>query len=156
MLNGRWLPHPLVESSHVYAGSSASAPIVDRVRFSSFPSLDCGLRLCPSFVQDWESDFSPILELCNVAIVFIVSLGCRFTLVLGCFLVAKDADVFWGLLLSCFDHSRAKNNSGAWFDLNCVSPFVWGCHPVVFAFFTELWAICFDAVCSGWSSDYWQ
>ena len=83
------------------------------------------------FSQDWESDFPPVLRLWKVSIVFIVSLGYRFTLVLGCFLVAKVEDVFWGLLLSCFGHARAKNNSRVWLDLNCVSPIVWDCHPVV-------------------------
>ena len=28
----------------------------------------------------------------------------------------------FGLLLSCFGHARAKNNSGVWLDLSCVSP----------------------------------
>ena len=104
----------------------------------------------------WDFCFSPVLGLCNIAIVFIVSLGCRFTLFLGCFLVSEATDVFWGLFLSFFCHSRAKNNSRVWFDLNYVSPFVWGCHPVVFAFFTEMWAVCFTAACSGWSLDYWE
>ena len=90
--------------------------------------------LCPR----WDFGFSPVLRLCKVSIVFIVSLGCRFTLFLGCFLVAEAADVFWGLLLSFFGYARAKNNSGVWLDLNCASLFVWNCRPVVFAFFTEL------------------
>ena len=59
----------------------------------------------------------------------------------------------FGLLLSCFGHARAKNNSRVWLDLSCVSPFVWGCHPVVYAFFTELWMGCFAVVGSGWSLD---
>ena len=28
-------------------------------------------------------------------------------------------------------------------ELICVHLFVWGCHPVVFIFFTELWTACF-------------
>ena len=58
-----------------------------------------------------------------------MSLGCRFTLVLGRFLVAEAADVLWGLLLSCFGHARAKNNSEALFDLNFVSTFGLGLSP---------------------------
>ena len=65
-------------------------------------------------------------------------LGYQFTLLLGFFLVAKAADILWVLLLSCFGHARAKNNSGVWLDLSYVSPFIWGCPPVVFAFFIEL------------------
>ena len=29
--------------------------------------------------------------------------------------------------------------------------FIWGCHPIFFTFFTELWTVGFNAVCSGWS-----
>ena len=119
-------------SSH-YIGDCVCCGLVD-VGWLLIPHSLADFSLCPC----WEFGFSPVLGLCKVAIVFIVSLGCQFTLVLGCFLVAEAADVLWGLLLSCFGHARANNNSGAWFDLNCVSPFVWGCHPVVFSFFTEL------------------
>ena len=76
-------------------------------------SSDCVLLLCSPFAQDWESDFSLVLGLCKVSIVFIVSLGFRFTLVWGCYLVAKTKNVFWGLLLNFFGHARDKNNSGA-------------------------------------------
>ena len=63
------------------------------------PLSDGGLHLCFSFVQVGESDFSPVLGLCNVATVFIVSCGYRFTLVLGCFLVVEVigivVELFW-------------------------------------------------------------
>ena len=55
--------------------------------------------------------------------------GYCLPLVSGFFLVAKAADVLWGLLLSCFVHARAKHNSEALFDLNCVSPFCLGLSP---------------------------
>ena len=91
--------------------------------------FDWGLRLCVSFVHDWELDFSPVLGLCNVAIILIVSLGLLsspgFGFLLGCW---GCKHLLW-LLLSCFGHARAKNNSEALFDLNCVSPFCLGLSP---------------------------
>ena len=66
----------MVESSHVYAGSFASAPV---------------------------------MRLCKVAIVIIVSLW--LLMYLG-----------FGLLLSCFGRARAKNNSELSCGLSCFSP----------------------------------
>ena len=50
--------------------------------------INCGLHLCFYILQVLELDFSPVLGLCNVAIIFIVSLGLLatpgFGLLLGC------------------------------------------------------------------------
>ena len=45
---------------------------------------------------------------------------------------------------------RTTLNHLVWPEL--CSNFRLGCHPIIFVFFTELWTVCFTAICSGWSS----
>ena len=78
-----------------------------------------------------------LLPTADYVVVAIVSCGFG-VVVFPWFWVASWLLRLLGLLLSCFGHARAKNNSEALFNLNYVLPFVWGCHPVVFLFLTEL------------------
>ena len=57
---------------------------------------------------------------------------------LGCFLVVEATDVIWVLLLSCFGHARAKNNSELPCGLELCFIFCLGLSPVVLSFITKL------------------
>ena len=52
-------------------------------------------------------------------------------------MVVEVADIIWVLLLSCFGHARAKNNSEFPCGLELCFLFCLGLSPVVFAFITE-------------------
>ena len=45
---------------------------------------------------------------------------------------------WFGLLLSCFGHVRAKNNSDLPCGLELYLILVWGFHPAIYTFITEL------------------
>ena len=119
-------------SSH-YIGDCVCCGLVD-VGYLLISTFVNWVFLCPR----WEFGFFPNCGLRNAAIVSLGVCGCWCTLVLGCCWVVL-ATLGPRTTLSCL------------VDLNCVSPFVWDCHLVVFNFFTDLWMGCFAAVCSGWS-----
>ena len=81
------------------------------------------------------------------------SVAIVLSLVLGCCVCAIT---FWGYcwVFLAMLGPRTTLNCLVW--LEKVQLLVWGCHPVVFTLFTELWTVCFTAVCSGWSSDCWE
>ena len=70
--------------------------------------------VCVFLCLRWEFDFSFVLRLWIVAIIH-----CEFGLLMH---------PGFGLLLSCFGHARAKNNSELSCGLEPCSPFVRGCH----------------------------
>ena len=96
--------------------------------------LHFGVVDCPHLL-----DSSSVLGLCMDAIVVIV-----------CY--AVDAPWF-GLLLSCFGHDRAKNNSVWPCGLELCSIFCLGLYPVVFPYSQDGEGTVLLRVSSGWSSD---
>ena len=105
--------------------------------------------------------FFPALGLCIAAIVFIVSCGLRLSLpwlcqeycylfIVGLWMLMHPG---FGLLLSCFGHARAKNNSELSCGLSCVSSFVWDCHRLSLPSSQSCEGIVLLRVCSGWFSD---
>ena len=66
--------------------------------------------------------------------------------------VAVD-EPWFGLLLSCFGHARAKNNSELSCGLNGVL-LLFGTVTRLFCLLHKAVKGCFAAVCSGWSMDY--
>ena len=82
--------------------------------------------------------------------------GCCLPLVLGCFLVAEVANIFWDCCWVFLATQGPRTTLKHCLTWTVFHLFVWGCHLVIFTFFTELWIVFLTAECSGWYLDDWE
>ena len=127
---GLWISNPWVEFSSVHARSWPLLYFVGCVMLPSHYISELCVLLA-EFSLFWNCGLFPS---------FIVSLGCWYTLV-------------WVLLLSCFGHVRAKNNSMLSVGLELCSSFVWDYPWLSFHSSQGCEGIVLLCVSSGWSLD---